>query len=146
MTDVNAVSHASTHSDTAAPFVRKYGALAETLGAYFDALYYSDAEKIEEVFHPNAIYATADETPPLYRTKAEYVAVIAKRESPAERNEPRRDEIDEIQIVGQNTAHARVRTTIGSRDFVDLLTLVRDGGRWQIIAKVFQITEHEGER
>ncbi|MGO4841845.1 nuclear transport factor 2 family protein [Rhizobiaceae sp. 2RAB30] len=32
---------------------------------------------------------------------------------------------------------------MGPRDFVDFLTLVRTDGRWQIIAKVFQIIERE---
>lgn len=110
---------------------------------YFDALYFCDVEKLERVFHPQAIYATADETPLLYRTMAEYVPVVAARQSPASRNEARRDHIDAIDIAGDNTAVARVRCSIGSRDFVDFLTLVRTDGQWRIIAKVFQIIERQ---
>jgi hypothetical protein len=74
---------------------------------------------------------------------AEYVPVIAARQSPASRNEPRRDYIDAIELAGENTAFARVRCSIGSRDFVDFLVLVRVEGRWQIISKVFQIIERQ---
>ena len=35
---------------------------------YFDALYFCDVAKLQRVFHPKAIYATADESPLLYRT------------------------------------------------------------------------------
>lgn len=122
----------------------EYDAVAGVLGKYFDALYYCDTDKIREVFHDKAIYATADETPFLYRNMTEYTKVIAARESPASRGEPRRDVIDGIEFSGENTARARVRCSIGSRDFVDYLTLVRDEKRWQIIAKVFQIIEQEG--
>ena len=108
---------------------------------YFDALYFCDTEKLQKVFHPKAIYASADESPLLYRTMAEYVPVVAGRQSPASRGETRRDWIDAIELAGENTAVARVRCSIGSRDFVDFLTLVRTGGLWQIIAKVFQIIE-----
>jgi hypothetical protein len=108
---------------------------------YFDALYFCDVEKLQRVFHPAAIYATADETPFLYRSLAEYVPVVAARQSPASRNEARRDHIDSIEFAGDNTAFARVRCSIGLRDFVDFLTLVRVDANWRIIAKVFQIIE-----
>jgi hypothetical protein len=117
--------------------------ICAVLQDYFDALYFCDVEKLERVFHPQAIYATADETPLLYRTMAEYVPVVAARQSPASRNEALRDHIDAIDIAGDNTAVARVRCSIGSRDFVDFLTLVRTDGQWRIIAKVFQIIERQ---
>lgn len=114
------------------------------LNVYFDALYFCDTEKLTQAFHPNAIYATADETPFLYRTMPEYVPVIAARQSPFSRGEPRRDHIDAIDLAGENTAFAKVRCSIGERDFVDFLTLVRTDGAWRIIAKVFQIKQREG--
>jgi hypothetical protein len=118
-----------------------YRDIPRVLADYFDALHFCDINKLQQVFHPRAIYATADEAPLLYRTMEEYVPVVAARQSPASRGEPRRDHIDAIELAGENTACARVRCSIGSRDFVDLLTLVRADGRWQIIAKVFQIIE-----
>jgi len=123
--------------------MRAFQDICALLQDYFDALYFCDVEKLERVFHPQAIYATADETPLLYRTMAEYVPVVAARQSPASRNEARRDHIDAIDIAGDNTAVARVRCSIGSRDFVDFLTLVRTDGQWRIIAKVFQIIERQ---
>ena len=113
----------------------------DKLLVYFDGLYFCDVEKLESVFHPRAVYATADEIPFLYRSMDEYFQVITTRESPASRNEERRDVIDSIEFAGANTAFARVRCSIGNRDFVDFLTLVRTEGRWRIIAKVFQIIE-----
>ena len=117
--------------------------ISAVLADYFDALYFCDVEKLQRVFHPKAIYATADESPLLHRTMEEYVPVVAARQSPASRGEPRRDHIDAIDLAGENTAVARVRCSIGTRDFVDILTLVRTEGAWRIIAKVFQIIERE---
>ncbi|WP_417708591.1 nuclear transport factor 2 family protein [Roseibium aggregatum] len=114
-------------------------ALEKVISDYFDALYHCDTDLLQQVFHARAIYATADETPLLYRTMAEYVPVVAARQSPASRGEERRDVIDEIQFAGENTAFARVRCSIGSNDFTDFLTFVRDEGRWQIMAKIFEI-------
>jgi hypothetical protein len=115
--------------------------ISARLADYFDALYFCDTAKLEHVFHPRAVYATADETPLLYRTMEEYVPIVAARQSPASRGEPRRDHIDAIELAGDNTAVARVRCSIGARDFVDFLTLVRTDSEWRIIAKVFQIIE-----
>ncbi|AFK56885.1 nuclear transport factor 2 family protein [Tistrella mobilis] len=115
--------------------------IGDVIQDYFDALHFCDVDKLQRVFHPKAIYATADETPLLYRTMVEYIPVVAARQSPASRNEPRRDHIDAIDLAGENTAVVRVRCSIGPRDFVDFLTLVRTEGEWRIIAKVFQIIE-----
>ncbi|MEH6457954.1 MAG: nuclear transport factor 2 family protein [Cocleimonas sp.] len=113
----------------------------KVLKAYFDALYYCDEDKLAKVFHPKAIYVTADETPMLYRTMGEYFPIVVARESGASRAETRHDIVDGIEFAGENTAFSRVRCSIGQRHFTDFLTLVRSENRWQIMAKIFQITE-----
>ena len=113
------------------------------LETYFDGLYHADIERLGIAFHPKAIYATADKTPLLYRTMDEYFPVVAKRVSPASRDESRRDVIESIEFAGENTAFARVRCSIGTKDFTDFLTLVRTDGAWRIMAKIFQIAERE---
>ncbi len=120
-----------------------FEAVRETLSVYFDALYECDVAKLERAFHPSAVYATADETPPLIRDMDAYFPVVAARVSPASKGEARRDSVDEITFAGDNTAFARVRCSIGTRDFVDFLTLIRIEGEWKIIAKVFQIIERK---
>ncbi|QDG79109.1 nuclear transport factor 2 family protein [Labrenzia sp. PHM005] len=113
--------------------------LQPVISDYFDALYHCDTELLQKVFHPKAVYATADDPPLLHRTMDEYVPVVAARQSPASRGEVRTDTIEEIQLAGDNTAFARVRCSIGQSDFVDFLTFVRTDGRWQIMSKIFQI-------
>ena len=68
---------------------------------------------------------------------AEYFPIVDERESPASRDEERRDRIVSVELVGPVTAIARVECAIGPRHFSDLLSLVRLDGRWQIISKVF---------
>lgn len=120
----------------------EFAAVTGVIETYFDGLYHADTDRLSIAFHPKAIYATADEVPLLYRTMDEYFRVVETRESPALRAEPRRDRIDAIEFAGDNTAFARVRCSIGTRDFIDFLTLVRTEGAWRIIAKVFHVTEH----
>lgn len=120
-----------------------FAAVTGVLETYFDGLYHADTDRLAIAFHPKAIYATADEAPLLYRTMDEYFPVVAKRVSPVSRAEPRRDVIEAIEFAGDNTAFARVRCSIGTKDFIDFLTLVRTDGAWRIMAKIFQITERE---
>lgn len=118
-------------------------AIETLLGDYFDGLYHCDTAKLGAVFHPRALYATADETPPLFRDMETYFDVVAKRVSPASRGETRRDVVESVEFAGANTALARVRCSIGERDFVDFLSLARIDGAWRIVAKVFQIKQKE---
>jgi Putative lumazine-binding len=116
--------------------------ISRVLQDYFDGLYHCDTELLARVFHPRAVYATGDETPALIRSMDEYFPVVASRVSPASQGQARRDVIEAIEVAGENTAFARVRCSIGARDFVDFLTLIREDGAWRIIAKVFQIIPH----
>ena len=113
------------------------------LARYFDALYQSDAKSLGELMHPAAIYASASERPLLHRTMDEYLPIVAAREAPALRGEPRRDHIEMIDFASDETALAKVRCSIGKRDFVDYLSLVRTDGHWRIIAKIFHFTQRE---
>lgn len=114
-----------------------YAALAAVLTEYFDGLYYSDVARLQRVFHPQATYNCATDGTLLHLDMPSYFAVVAKRESPASRKEPRRDRIVSLEFAGPVTALARVECAIGPKFFTDLLTFIFIGGRWQIIAKVF---------
>lgn len=108
-----------------------------TLQLYFDGLYHSDAERLARAFHRQAVYASATGGVLVRMTMAEYFPMVDARPSPASRDEPRTDRVVSIEFAGPVTAIARVECSIGSKHFVDLLTLVHVDGRWQIIAKVF---------
>ncbi|MGP3687481.1 nuclear transport factor 2 family protein [Streptomyces sp. IBSNAI002] len=117
--------------------------VAVALTTYFDGLYESDTDLLAGVFHPAAVYASATEGELLHLSMAEYLPMVAQREPPVARREPRRDRIVSIEFAGPVTALARVECAIGERRFTDLLTLVRVEGRWQIIAKVFHYERAE---
>lgn len=113
------------------------GEVRELLQCYFDGLYQSDVDALRRALHPRAIYVCATDRELVYRDMDEYLPIVAARPSPASRNEVRKDFIDAIDFAGPNTARARVRCSVGDRDFVDFLTLIRSEGRWSIISKVF---------
>lgn len=119
----------------------RFAEIQPVLGRYFDALYTCDTDLLAQIFHPRAVYATADESPALIRSMEEYFPVVAKRTSPASQDAPRSDVIESIAFAGENTAMARLRCTINGNDYVDFLTLIREGGEWRIMSKIFAMSK-----
>jgi len=117
--------------------VEERAAIERVLQDYFDGLHHSDTARLGRVFHPRALYATASGGGLTALSMDEYFPVVDRRPSPASRGEARADRIVAIEFAGPVTAWARVECQILPKRFVDLLTLVKLDGRWQVIAKVF---------
>lgn len=111
--------------------------IQQLLTQYFDGLHYGDVDLLGRVFHPRAVYACATDGSLTHLDMATYLGMVAGRESPAARDEPRTDAVRSIDFAGPVTALAQVECSVGPRHFTDLLNLVYLDGRWQIIAKVF---------
>jgi hypothetical protein len=115
----------------------EFAAIAAVLQDYFDGLYHSDTQRLRRVFHPRALYASASDGTLLALGMDDYFPIVDKRPSPASRGDARTDSILAIEFAGPVTALARVQCSILPKHFIDLLTLVKLEGRWQVIAKVF---------
>jgi len=114
-----------------------FAEIVAALGDYFDGLHHSDAGKLGQLFHPQAIYACGTQGSLTHLTMDQYLPMVAKRPSPASRGEPRRDRILSIEFAGPVTVLARVECAIGEKRFTDLLSFIKLDGRWRLIAKVF---------
>ncbi len=115
----------------------QFHAIHSVLQLYFDGLYHSDTTRLAQVFHPDALYATAVGDKPIVWRMDEYFPVVDARPAPAASSLPRTDRVLSIELIGPVTAHARLQCSIPPRDFIDLLTLIHVDGRWQVISKVF---------
>jgi hypothetical protein len=111
--------------------------VAAVLQDYFDGLYHSDTTRLRRVFHPRAVYACATGGTALILSMDEYFPIVDARPSPASRGDARTDRILSIEFAGPVTALARLECAIEPKHFIDLLTLIRLDGRWQVISKVF---------
>ena len=116
---------------------QEFAAIHDVLSIYFDGLCHSDTARLGRVFHPEAVYATAAGEAPIIWRMPEYFPVVDARPAPAATRQPRTDRVLSIDLAGPTTALAKVQCSIPPKHFVDLLTLIRVEGRWQIIAKVF---------
>lgn len=116
-------------------------AVLSVVETYFEGLHHADTKLLRQVFHPLAQYVTVSDGTLLHRDMETYFEVVDKRQSPASLGETRTDEIVAIEFAGPATARVNLRCSIGTRDFIDFLTLIYIDSRWQVISKVFHFTE-----
>lgn len=118
---------------------RRYTEITALLQRYFEGLYKCDTTILEDVLHPEALYATASEGLLTRLDMKRYMPIIEARTSPASNDEPRIFEIDEISFAGPFTALARVRISMLSKRYDDVLTLLHINDRWWIMSKIFHV-------
>lgn len=113
------------------------------IGEYLDGLYTCDVECLARVFHPAALYATATGGEAITLHMPEYFRIVAQRDPPARTGESRKERILSIDLVGPETAMVKLACSFFQKDYVDLLSLIRVDGRWQVIAKVFRYASRQ---
>ena len=109
----------------------------QILTMYFDALYFGDTKLFAKIFHPKARLFSATGDDFVEMSLDEYLALVAGRQSPADRGDRRADEILHISIPTSTTAHVRVRELFLPKHFTDELTFVVADGQWKIVSKVW---------
>ena len=118
---------------------QQFPALIDVLERYADGLYRCDTALLRTVFHPDAQYFTASNGELLHLDMDQYFPVVDARVSPQSRGEAYEFQIDSMEFAGPVTAFARMRCSMLSSDYIDLLTLIRLDGDWKIISKVFHV-------
>lgn len=109
--------------------------------SYFQALYTGDtALLVGPVFHPQAHLYCANmgaENPEGLTdwTMEDFSNVISGRESPEARGCARRERICFIDEAAPGTVMVKVEVLVGTREFVDYLTLLKLPQGWRIISK-----------
>ncbi len=112
--------------------------LAAAMDAYFDGIHFGDAELLGSVLHPDIRLECPRDG--LSLGKAEYLALVGGRPSPAGRGDERYDKVLALSSATPATAHVRARLAYLPKVFTDELVFVRAEDRWQIIAKVWDYT------
>lgn len=112
-------------------------AVERCIGNYFDALYTGDTDLLMgKVFHPNAhLYAANMNGAFVDWPMDEFRTVIEGRPSPQASGADREERIVSIDEAGPDTVMVKVEVLVGTREFVDYLSLLKLGGEWRIISK-----------
>lgn len=111
--------------------------IKQQIQVYFDGLYTSDPQKLSRVFHPQAHYITPSQGDFLQLSLQEYLQRVSQRTSLEGTGFIRTDQIEQIELLSEDTALAVVTCSLPGRRFTDLLSLVKTEGGWTIVSKVF---------
>ncbi len=111
--------------------------LLHTVDAYFRALHACDALLLDTVFHPVSSLFDVDEGALRVDPYQAWRQVVATRTSPASIGQARQDEVVNITWLSADSATVHVRLRILDEVFVDHLSLMRDGDRFRVVAKMW---------
>ncbi len=122
---------------------KNYNDISSALSIYFDGLYEGDTEKLGSVFHPVCHLFSNSGGEFLDWTRDKWFDVVNGRPSPKSQGLSRHDRIISIDMSDEMTAIAKLNCAVPPRYFTDYLTLLKLGGRWQIVSKSFRSETHE---
>ncbi|MCA8100150.1 nuclear transport factor 2 family protein [Burkholderia contaminans] len=115
--------------------------IQHALQIYFDVMYECDLNKFDQVFHPSSSLFTMKNGEFNLRSFARYREEIAARKPPKSIQQPRIDDILQIEMLSSEIAFAQVRVRIFEKVYVDNLNLLKFDQNWMIVAKIFHHAE-----
>jgi hypothetical protein len=113
-------------------------AVMEAIQAYKDGTYLADPERLKRVFHKNAVMNGFLGPEIMFGTPAPFIEDMSAKPSMKDNGDPYQAEIESIRIEG-NVASVTLSETgfRGAGTLVDFFHLIKDGGEWKIISKLF---------
>jgi hypothetical protein len=112
-------------------------AIERTIQTYFDGLYEGDTAKLAAAFHETSALTWEQDGKVSALPRGQWLEAVAARPSPKARGLARDDAILQIDQSGPTTAFVKVRCQIPPRHFTDYLNLLKVGGAWTIVQKVY---------
>ncbi len=115
--------------------------IKNTISHYFQGIYNGGVEKLESVFHPEALLSGDIKGDPYFKTLSDYIDGVRNRKSPSELGEDFQMKILGIEILG-NTAIAKLtHAPMLGYNYHDFLSLSMVNGEWKIVNKLFSHVE-----
>jgi Putative lumazine-binding len=107
-----------------------------TVKDYFSAIYAGDTQRLAHVFSPTAMLIGWDEGELKCVTRDRWFAFVEATPSPRSQGAPLDSKILQVDIFG-TVAVVKVREVYRSFAYVEFLSLLWTGQRWQIVNKCY---------
>lgn len=114
-------------------------ALLDVVEDYCRALHTTDVDLLDEVFHPSASLFDADSGSLTVDPYASWRRDVDTRPDPASAGLDREDEVVGVTWLSPGSATVVLRIRIFDQVFVDHLSLVLDGERFRVVAKLWTL-------
>lgn len=116
--------------------MNEHQAIFKVLADYFWGLYTGDVLLLRSVFHPEAALFAQPDGKPYHKRLGAYLDGVAQRQSPQAGGESFRMKLLALEVM-HDLAIARVHVPARGHDYYNLLSLLRQDGRWRIVNKTF---------
>ena len=107
---------------------------------YFQGIYNGDSDKLENVFHQQALLFGDINGEPYFKTVTDYIDGVKSRKSPKDLEENFKMKILSIEIMG-NMATVKAHVPMLGFNYYDFLSLNLVQGEWKIVNKLFTHVE-----
>lgn len=111
--------------------------VADVVQVYLDMLYTGDVALAEVVFHERAQLCTVENGAPLFRSVAEYRAILGGRKSPSSMGAERAEHLVTIDLSSPTQAMIKVQMQINQSVISDYLTMFKLAQGWRIVSKTY---------
>ena len=118
--------------------------LLNAVQTYFDALYFCDTKKLNQVFHKSASLFDVDEGNVFVESIASFSKDVGGRVSPASKEQEPEAEILMIDWLSPACATVKIRIRAHHNVFVDHLGFVNGEEGWQIVSKIWHLEKVVG--
>lgn len=109
---------------------------------YLEGMIYGDAAQLARAFHPKAVAFGRYRGQLEWDMRDQFIPSWTAL-GPLPRGTPYAAEVLSVDVTG-DVAVVKLTDTCFGDDYTDFLMLIRDMGRWQIMAKSFHVREKEG--
>ena len=116
--------------------MKDHEAVLAVVDSYCRGVFRGDVALLRSVFHPRAALFAEVRGQPYYKPLEEYLSVVAGRESPEALGESFLMKPLSVEVTHE-IAFAKVHCPMLGYNYIDYLSLVREGGRWVIVNKLF---------
>lgn len=110
--------------------------IEELIASYFEGIFNGDVEKLEKCFHDYTYLYGDIKGEDYLKSKSAYIEGVKNRQSPKSLGEEFRMAIIGIDILGK-VAMAKLHVPFSGYNYYDYLSLVKIGGEWKIVNKIF---------
>lgn len=106
---------------------------------YRNGIYEGDAEKLSRIFHPAAGMFFVNDGGIVVTPIAKYIDIVRNRAAPQKSGAKRDERLVSLAVPSVDSATLTATILIMGKSFTDQLVMMKNDGRWLIIAKTYHL-------
>ncbi len=106
---------------------------------YRNGIYEGDAEELSRIFHPAASMFFVNDSGIVVTPIAKYIDIVRNRAAPQKSGAKRDERLVSLAVPSVDSATLTATILIMGKSFTDQLVMMKNDGRWLIIAKTYHL-------